>query len=70
MADARTVDFDTDSGPIMRIVVFGHKAGSDREAVFPAAGIVSCRHALSEADLLEGCLVEVLAHDRLPAVAG
>jgi hypothetical protein len=54
----------------MWIVVFGGKAGRDWEAVLPATGIVGCGHVLSEADLLEGCLIDVLAHDRLPAVPG
>ena len=51
-------------------VVLGDKMGSDRQTVFPTSWHCQLLVPLSLADLLKGCLVEVLAYDPSSAAAG
>src|SRR6266480_2174876 len=70
MADHRTLDFNTDSVPVMWIAVLGDKPSNDRQAVCPTVHSANSWHLLSLADALKGWLIKMLAHDRLPAIAG
>ena len=70
MANRRALDFDTNGGLVIRIVVLSDKPSSDRQAVFPAAPVASSRHPLSLADVLKDRLVEVLADDPLSPWSG